>query len=129
MGQIRPIRQPPTDVRLEAKARLASKLAEIRDALVAAGYDTTAKQATALGVSRPTAWALLNRDKRAGPSAMIIKRILSSPSLPAAARRKVEEYVAEKIAGLYGHSEGRVRWFGDQFASRSGTAHSALGGR
>jgi len=60
---------------------------------------------------------------------MVIKRILSSPSLPPAARRKVEEYVAEKIAGLYGHSEGRVRWFGDQFASHSETAHSATGAR
>ena len=115
--------------RLRAKRRQVSKLAEIREALVADGFDSAGKQAIALGVSRPTAWALLNRDKRAGPSAMVIKRILSSPSLPPAARRKVEEYVAEKIAGLYGHSEGRVRWFGDQFASPSGTAHSALGGR
>ena len=73
-------------------------------------------------------YGLGDRDMRAGPSAMIIKRILLSPSLPPAARRKVEEYVAEKISGLYGHSEGRVRWFGDQFASRSGAAHSALGG-
>jgi hypothetical protein len=118
-----------TSVLLEAKARQASKLAEIRAALVAAGYDTTAKQAAALGVPRPTAWVLLNRDKRAGPSSVVIKRILSTPSLPPAARRKVEEFVEEKIAGLYGHSEGRVRWFGDQFASRSGTAHSTLGGR
>ena len=60
---------------------------------------------------------------------MVIKRILLSPSLPLAARLTVEEYIAEKSAGLYGHSEGRVRWFGDQFASRSGTAHSTLGGR
>ena len=115
--------------RLRAKRRQVSKLAEIREALVADGFDSAGKQAIALGVSRPTAWALLNRDKRAGPSAMVIKRILSSPSLPPAARRKVEEYVAEKIAGLYGHSEGRVRWFGDQFASRSATTHSALGAR
>ena len=111
---------------LRAKRRQASKLKEIREALIADGFDSAGKQAIALGVSRPTAWALLNRDKRTGPSAMIIKRILLSPSLPPAARRKVEEYVAEKIAGLYGHSEGRVRWFGDQFASPSGTAPSAM---
>jgi len=129
MGQRIEIDRTRVALQSAAKARQASKLAEIREALVAAGCDTAAKQATALGVSRPTAWALLNRDKRAGPSAMIIKRILLSPSLPPAARRKVEEYVAEKIAGLYGHSEGRLRWFGDQFASPSGTAHSALGGR
>ena len=118
-----------TPVLLEAKARQASKLAEIREALVAAGHDTTAKQAAVLGVSRATAWVVLNRDMRAGPSSIVIKRILSSPNLPWAARRIVKEYIDEKIAGLYGHSEGRVRWFGDQFASRSGTAHSALGGR
>ena len=115
----RKIAGPP--VLLEAKARQASKLAEIRDALVVAGFDTTAKQATVFGLGRSTAWSVLNSDRRAGPSANVIRRILSSPSLPPAVRRKVEEYVAEKIAGLYGHSGGRVRWFGDQFASRSGS--------
>ena len=116
MGQIRPIRRPRTKFRLEAKARLASKLAEIREALVAAGCNTAAKQAAVLGVSRPTAWALLNRDNRAGPSSIIIKRILSSPNLPPEAREKVEEYVEEKIAGLYGHTEYRRRWFRDQLS-------------
>ena len=99
---------------LAAKARQASKLAEIRTALVAAGYDTAGKQAAALGVPRPTAWALLNRDKRAGPSSVIIKRILLSQNIPPAARRKVEEYVEEKIAGLYGHTAQSRRWFRDQ---------------
>ena len=97
------------------KARLASKLAEIREALIAAGCDTTAKQAAVLGVSRSTAWVVLNRDRRAGPSAKVIKRILSSPKLPAAVRRKVEEYVEEKISGQYGHSKGRTQRFRDQF--------------
>jgi hypothetical protein len=101
----------------QAKGRQASKLAEIREALVAAGFDTAAKQSIALGVSRPTAWALLNRDKRAGPSSIIIKRILLSPNLPPTARRKVEEYVKDKIAGIYGHTESRRRWFRDQIFS------------
>ena len=48
-----------------AKARQAAKLAEIREALIAAGCDTTAKQASVLGVGRSTAWALLNLDKSA----------------------------------------------------------------
>ena len=96
------------------KARQAAKLAEIREVLVAAGYNTTAKQAAVLGVSRPTAWVVLNRDKRAGPSAIVIKRILSSPNLPPAARRKVEEYVEQKISGLYGHSEPRTQAFRDK---------------
>ena len=118
-----------TPVLLEAKARQASKLAEIREALVVAGFDTAAKQATVLRVGRSTAWVVLNSDRRAGPSADVIKRILSSPSLPSAARRKVEEYIKEKSRGLYGHSEQRSEAFRDQFASRSRTAHSALGGR
>jgi hypothetical protein len=106
---------------LEAKAKQASKLAEIREALVAAGYDTAAKQAIALGVCRSTAWVVLNRDNS------VIKRILSSPNLPPAARRKVEEYVINKIAGLYGHREERTRWFRSQFptsASKQKTIES-----
>ena len=101
--------------RADAKERQALKLAEIREALVAAGYDTTAKQAAVLGVCRATAWVVLNRDKRAGPSASVIKRILSSPNIPPAVRRKVEEYVNQKISGLYGHSEQQTQWFSHQF--------------
>ena len=108
-------------VRSRAKRRQASKLAEIRQALVAAGFDTVRRQATALGVTPPTAWALLNRDKRTGPSAKIIKRILSSPNLPTAVRRRVEEYIEQKIEGVYGHNEARRRWFRDQFQSRTRT--------
>jgi hypothetical protein len=111
----------PLVLRSRAKLRQVSKLAEIRTALVAAGFDTAAKQAIVLGVTRPTAWALLNRDKRAGPSAKIIKRILSSHNLPAAVRRRVEEYIEEKIDGVYGHSEARRRWFRDQFHIRTQT--------
>jgi hypothetical protein len=101
--------------RARAKAKQTSKLAEVRAALVAAGFDTTAKQAAALGVGRSTAWGVLNRDTRAGPSAGIIKRILSSPKLPALARCKIEEYVSEKSRGLYGHSQKRSDAFSDQF--------------
>jgi hypothetical protein len=93
------------------KARLAAKLAEIRKALISAGCDSAAKQAAVLGVSRSTAWALLHLDKRAGPHAIVIKRILSSPDLPSRVRQKVEEYVRDKVAGLYGHSEQSKRAF------------------
>jgi len=101
--------------RIEAKARQAAKLAEIREALVAAGYDTTAKQAAVLGVGRSTAWWLLNHDRKAGPSAKVIKRILSSPHVPPAVRRKVEEYIQERISGLYGHCVSATRAFSNQF--------------
>ena len=36
------VRRSRIDFQLEAKARQAAKLAELREALVAAGYDTTA---------------------------------------------------------------------------------------
>ena len=98
-----------------AKARQAAKLAEIREALVAAGYDTTAKQAAVLGVCRATAWVVLNRDKRVGPSACVIKRILSSPNVPPAVRRKVEEYIQERVSGRYGHSVSATRAFRTNF--------------
>jgi hypothetical protein len=107
--------KPLANLQLQAKKRQTSKLTEIRKALIAAGYRTTGHQALALGVGRSTAWALLNRDKRYGPSSVVLKRILSSPNLPLAVRRKVEEYINEKIAGRYGHHEYRVRWFRDQF--------------
>jgi hypothetical protein len=97
-----------------AKARQASKLAQIRAALIAGGFDTTAKQATVLGLGRSTAWAFLNRDESTGATAKVIKRILSSPNLPMAVRRKVEEYVNEKSSGLYGHSERQSEAFRDK---------------
>jgi hypothetical protein len=114
MGQRNAIREAFAELRLEAKAKQASKLAEIREELIAAGCNSAAKQAAALGVCRSTAWALLNRDNRVGPSATLIRRILCSPKLPPAARRKVEEYVEGRISGLFGHSDVRSRWFRDQ---------------
>ena len=101
--------------RAEAKERQALKPAEIREALVAAGYDTTARQAAVLGLGRSTAWELLNGDKKAGPSAKVIKRILSSPQVPMSVRQKIEQYVEEKVSGLYGHSETATRSFRNQF--------------
>ena len=101
--------------RARAKAKQISKLGEIRAALIAAGFDTTTKQAAVLGLGRSTAWEVLNGDTRAGPSATILKRILSSPKLPPRARQKIEEYVKEKSRGLYGHSEKRAAEFSDHF--------------
>ena len=108
-------RRSRIDFQLEPKEKQALKLAEIREALVTAGYNTTAKQAAVLGVGRSTAWWLLNRDKRAGPSAKVIKRILVSPQVPKKVRLKVAQYVEEKVRGIYGHSEQRTRWFSEHF--------------
>ena len=116
-------RRSRIDFQLEPKERQALKLAEIREALVAAGYNTTAKQAAVLGIGRSTAWWLLNHNKRAGPSAKVIKRILLSPQMPKRVRRKVEQYVEEKVRGVYGHSEQRTRWFSEQFQRSPNPGH------
>ena len=112
--------------RRRAKARQVSKLTEIRKALVSAGCDTVARQAAVFGLRRSTTWALFNQDKSAGPSAKVIKRILSSPQLPPRARRKIEEYIEAKIAGLYGHSKRRTQAFCDAFREPDNlTEHAA----
>src|SRR5215213_1105509 len=82
------------DCSSDRKTRQASKIAEIRPALVSAGFDTLSKQAAVLGLSRSSAWAVLQGDhthKASGLSADTIKRILASPDLPPAARQIVEE--------------------------------------
>ena len=80
----------------------------------------------ALGVGRSTAWALLNRDKRTGPSSVVLKRILSSPNLPPAVRRKVEQYINEKIAGRYGHTKRWLLLFRNQFRTPDNEAEGGL---
>jgi hypothetical protein len=93
------------------KARQASKLAEIHQILNAAGFDTAAKQAAALHLSRSTAWAFLHCNKRAGPSSVILKRLLAS-KIPPLVREKIYEYIEEKRHGLYGHHEQICKRFG-----------------
>src|SRR6476619_584869 len=96
----------------ELKARQASKIAEIRQALVAAGYDTITKQAVVLGLSRSSAWAVLRgAHKSSGLSASIINRVLRSQELPPAARKIIEEYVQEKLLGAYGPNDKSLRQF------------------
>ena len=110
---VRRVRHATAQRQRPGKARQASKLAEIRAALIAGGFDTVAKQAVVLGLGRSTAWAFLNRDESTGATAKVFKRIFSSPNLPVAVRRKIEEYVKEKSSGLYGHSERQSEAFRD----------------
>jgi len=108
--------------RMSVNSKVAAKLAEIRKGLIATGHDTAHKQAFALGVSRSTAWALLNGDKRSGPSITVTMRILASRHLPRSARRKIEEYIEGKIRGAFGNGpQSRQRW------ARSFTAQSSAG--
>ena len=84
----------------EMKARQSARIAEIREALVAAGFDTLSKQAAALRLSKSTAWAVLQADhKSSGLSASVINRIYRSQELPPTARRVIDEYVQEKLQG------------------------------
>jgi hypothetical protein len=87
------------------KARQCAKIAELRDLLIQGGWTSVGKQASVLGLSRSTTWAVLQgRHKSSGLSAAVIKRMLRSPGLPATARQWIEEYVADKLAGKYGHA-------------------------
>ena len=94
------------------KERQRSKIEELRVALAAAGILTLDQQAEALALCRSTTWSILRANhKTSGLSAGIITRMLSSPLLPALARKTIHEYVQERLAGLYGHNERRRREF------------------
>jgi hypothetical protein len=96
----------------QMKARQASKIRELGDALITAGLLTLDEQAEALGLSRSTTWTILKANHKAsGLSASIINRMLAAPQLPPQARSKILEYVGEKAAGLYGGSRAQQRSF------------------
>src|SRR5215472_10306483 len=72
------------------KMRQRSKIAEIRATLVDAGFVALDEQAATLGLSRSTAWSILNpHHKSSGLSAYTICRILRSPRLPGFVRQRV----------------------------------------
>jgi hypothetical protein len=94
------------------KMQQRAKIEEFRAAVVQSGSLTLHQQAHALGLSRSTAWSVLRAcHKNSGISASVITRMLASSHLPIAARQRLLEYVQEKIAGVYGHSDRRRRTF------------------
>ena len=94
------------------KARQRIKIEEIRSALMRAGVLTLDEQTKVLGLCRSTAWSILKPNhKSSGLSARTINRMLVSPRLPIPVRQKIFEYVRERIAGFYGHSDRRRREF------------------
>ena len=94
------------------KATQCSKIRELRQALVDAGYLTLDQQTESLGLGRSTAWAILQGNHKAsGLSAATIKRMLTSQQLPPPARKILLEYVEEKLAGAYGHNQTQLRKF------------------
>src|SRR5881397_1994209 len=108
----RSIQQNGVPVLAEMKSRQATKIRELGQALVDAGFLTLDEQAKALGLSRSTAWTIRKASHKAsGLSASIINRMLAAPELPPFARTKILEYVEEKAAGLYGGSRSQRRKF------------------
>jgi len=102
------------------KARQTTKIREFGDALIASGISTLDEQAKALGVPRSTAWSLLRADHKAsGLSATVINRMLAAPQLPALVRVIILEYVAEKVAGRYGHNKIQLRRFAERLELRA----------
>ena len=94
------------------KIQQRAKIEEFRAALVRSGSLTLRQQAHALGLPRSTAWSVLRGcHKNSGISASVITRILASSQLPIAARQRLLEYIEEKIAGIYGHSDRPRRKF------------------
>jgi hypothetical protein len=96
------------------KLRQRFKIAEIRLALIETGHVALDEQATAIGLSRSTAWSILHPShKSSGLSARTICRILQASQVPGRVRQRILEYMHEKIGGLYGHTERRRRQFAE----------------
>ena len=99
----------------ELKARQSSKIREIGEALITAGFvslNAQANQAKVFGLPRSTAWTILSaKHKGTGLCARIICRMLSSGELPVLVRAKIMEYAQEKAAGIYGGTQRQRRGF------------------
>jgi hypothetical protein len=101
----------------DVKARQASKIREIGEALITTGFVSLDAQAKILGLPRSTAWRILSAEhKGTGISARIICRMLNSEPLPPLVRAKIVEYAKEKAAGIYGGTETQHRRFTSKLA-------------
>ena len=102
----------PASISATMKAKQSVKIGELRQALRDEGFHPLDQQAAVLGLSRSTAWTVLNGNHKAsGLSAAVIKRMLASPQLPPKARQVLMEYIEQKTAGSYGHSKHQVQRF------------------
>ena len=101
----------------DVKARQASKIREIGEALITTGFVSLDAQAKILGLPRSTARRILSAEhKGTGLSARIICRMLSSEPLSPLIRAKIIEYANEKAAGIYGGTETQSRRFTSKLA-------------
>jgi hypothetical protein len=105
----------------DVKDRQSSKIKELSDALVAAGFCSLDEQADALGLSRSTTWTILKaKHKNYGLSGALVNRILQRPRLNRRVRAKIIEYIQEKVAGCYGHNQTQLRRFNHHLSAQAG---------
>jgi len=111
-SQVRGPARTPASISATMKAKQSVKIGELRQALRDEGFHPLDQQAAVLGLSRSTAWTVLNGNHKAsGLSAAVIKRMLASPQLPPKARQILMEYIEQKTAGSFGHSKHQVQRF------------------
>jgi len=100
-----------------ARIQQRRKIEEIGRTLVECGFVALEEQAHALGLSRSTAWTVIRAThKTSGLYAMTINRMLATDHLPLPVRRKVLEYIAEKMSGAYGDQEKRLKAFASKIS-------------
>ena len=100
-----------------ARIQQRRKIEEIGRTLVECGFVALEEQAYALGLSRSTAWTVIRAThKTSGLSAMTINRMLATDHLPLPVRLKVLEYIAEKMSGVYGDQEKRLKAFASKIS-------------
>jgi hypothetical protein len=84
-------------MRRTAPQNYTVRLQDIGDALVAAGYTSLDEQAKALGVTRSTAWNIVNgKNKLDRLARKTTKRILANPDTPPSVRAIIQQYLAER---------------------------------
>ena len=84
-------------MRRTAPQNYTVRLQDIGDALVAAGYTSLDDQAKALGVTRSTAWNIVNgKNKLDRLARKTTKRILANPDTPPSVRAIIQQYLAER---------------------------------
>ena len=94
------------------RTRQASRIRDLRQALIDAGYKSLDQQATALGLCRSTTWTVLRGDhKCTGLQAALVARMWVAPNLPPTARTILASYISEKSQGSYGHNEDQRERF------------------
>ena len=112
------------------RSKQSERLNELRTVLIASGLGSIDRQATALGLSRSTAWFILHgTHKWSGLHPALLVRILSSERLPPSARAVILTYIQERCRGDYGHSAAlrekfieRLECLGLELGSGSKTA-------